>query len=92
MRNSSTTNTGATRRVRRGRVTAALAAGIITVVVGSLDTASAEAPEGGRQVHVADAPEGGRQVHGRAVHGRQVHSAEARQFAGGAAGGRLTFR
>ena len=44
-----TTAANSTRRPRRGRIAAALAAGIITVVVGSLDTATAQTPDDDRQ-------------------------------------------
>lgn len=65
-----TTANTSTRGPRRGRIAAALAAGIITVVVGSLDTATAETPD----------------------NDREVRTEQVRQFGGGAAGGRLTYR
>jgi len=48
------------RRVRRGPIAAALAAGLITVVVGSLDTAAKAAPEAPAQQQEFVGTAGGR--------------------------------
>jgi hypothetical protein len=64
VRNASTTNDRSSRR-RRRRVAAALAAGIFTVVVGSLDTASAKSNDS-RQVQISET----RQISGGAAGGR----------------------
>jgi hypothetical protein len=77
---------------RRGRITAALAAGVVTVVVGSIGTASADAPEGrtvrARTVSVVEAPEGSN----FRVNEPEGASFRVQDTFGSGGGGRATFR
>ena len=86
MRNPSCSNQSS-RRIRRGRITAALAAGVVTVVVGSIGTASADAPKG-RTVSVVTEPEGA----SFRVAEPEGASFRALDTFGSGGGGRATFR
>jgi len=90
VRNTSSSSQAPHRTLRRGRITAALAAGVITVVVGSVGTASADAPEGAKFT-IVESPEGTNYRVSETPEGAKFNVADEPELSAGG-GGHANFR